>query len=184
VAFLACSGAQQGSTSDRGPGFVPQKSAPLIRLARSGTKACSVSCPSYSVEVDVEGGVTYAGVVNVKTIGPATGHLSPEAVLRLRTLMAKARQARISSDPCVCGCLKGAPQVSLTMRDGVPKTFEYEEGCEHTPHPIRVLESAVDELVGVEVWIGTIQQRRLCFEEQRDCSGFGTPEEPRPDGGR
>jgi hypothetical protein len=47
-----------------------------------------------------------------------------------------------------------------------------------------VLEGSLDELVGVEKWIGTIQQCRLCFEEQRDCTEFGTPEPPHPDGGR
>jgi hypothetical protein len=137
------------------------------------------------VEVDVQGGVTYSGVVDVKTIGPATGQLDPAAVERLVALIAKERQAKFPPQHCACGCVKDAPMVNLTTWDkNAPKTVAYDEGCERTPHAVRVLEAAVDELVGIERWIGTIQQRRLCFEEQRDCTGFGIPVPPAPDAGR
>jgi hypothetical protein len=183
LVFVACSGAHEGKAMDRGPGFVPPKvTPPLIRLARAGTGACPGRCPTYLVEVDVDGGVSYAGVVNVKTIGPATGHLSPEALQQLHTLMAKARQAKFPTERCACGCMKDAATVTLTtwVKD-TSRTVAYEEGCENAPHAVRVLEEGVDELVGIERWIGTIQQRRLCFEEQRDCTAFGTPV---PDAGR
>jgi hypothetical protein len=185
LASLACSSSQEGKPFDRGAGYVPPKvTPPLIRLARAGTGACP-SCPKYSVDVDVEGGVTYAGVVNVKTIGPAIGHLDPEALKQLRTLVTKASQARFPVDRCACGCVKNVPTVNLTTWDkGVPKAVAYNEGCERAPHAVRVLEEGVDDLVGIERWIGSIQQRRLCFEEQRDCSEFGTPEPETPDGGR
>ena len=180
---VACSGAQDKAI-DRAAG-PPTVTPTLIRLARAGTGACPGFCPTYSVEVDVDGGVSYAGVINVKTIGPATGRLSPEALQQLRALMAKARQAKLPSDRCACGCVKDAPAVNLTTWDkSVPKTVSYDEGCERVPRAVRVLEDGVVELVGIEQWIGTIQQRRLCFEEHRDCSGFGTPERPEPDAGR
>jgi hypothetical protein len=182
LASVACSGAHEGKAIDRGPGFVPTVTPPLIRLARAGTGACPGLCPMYSVEVDVDGGVTYVGVVHVKTIGQATGRLVPEALARLRALMAKAQKTKLPTERCACGCVKDAATVSLTTWDkGAPTTISYDEGCERAPHAVRVLEQAVDELVGVERWIGTIQQRRLCFEEQRDCTDFGTPE---PDAGR
>jgi hypothetical protein len=99
--------------------------------------------------------------------------------------MAKASHSKLPTDRCACGCLKDAPTVNLTTWDkGTPKTVAYDEGCERAPHAVRVLEDAVDDLVGIERWIGTIQQRRLCFEEQRDCSEFGTPERAEPDAGR
>jgi hypothetical protein len=184
LATFACSGAQESKPMDRGPGFVVPKPAPppLIRLVRGGTGACPGRCPTYSVDVDVDGDVAYAGVINVKTIGPATGHINVAALQQLRTLMAKARQAKFPPDRCACGCVKDAATVSLTTWEKhAPRTVAYDEGCERAPHAVRVLEESVDELVGVEQWIGTIQQRRLCFEEQRDCTNFGTPE---PDGGR
>jgi hypothetical protein len=188
LALVACSGAHEGKAMDRGPGFVPPKPPPpLVRLARAGTGACPGRCPNYSLEIDVDGNVAYAGVLNVKTIGPATGFMSLEALRQLRTVMAKVRQVKLPNERCACGCNKDAPTVALTVWEKhVPRTVAYEEGCESVPHPIRVLEGSVDELVGVDRWIGTIQQRRLCFEEQRDCAGFGTPEpiEPEPDGGR
>jgi hypothetical protein len=181
----ACSGAQEGKTVDRGPAIVPPAVKPLIRLERAGTGACPGQCPQYSVEVDVEGGVSYPGVRNVKTIGPAAGRLSQEAVQQLRTVMAKARQAKFPTDRCACGCLKDAALVTLTTWEkGAPRAVSYDEGCERAPHAVRVLEGSVDELVGIERWIGTIQQRRLCFEEERDCAEFGTPEPLVPDGGR
>jgi hypothetical protein len=184
IVSVACSGAQEGKAIDRAAG-PPTVTPTLIRLARAGTGACPGFCPMYSVEVDIDGGVTYAGVLNVKTIGPATGSLSPEALQQLRTLMAKARQAKFSTDRCACGCVKDAPTVNLTTWDkSVPKTVSYDEGCERVPRAVRVLEDGVVELVGIERWIGTIQQRRLCFEEHRDCSGFGTPERAEPDAGR
>lgn len=185
-ALVACSAAKEGQPFDRGAGFVPPKPPPpLIRLERAGTGVCPGKCPTYSVEVDVHGGVAYSGVVNVKTIGPATGQLGPNGVQQLRTLMAKARQAKLPADRCACGCIENTPTVKLTTwYEGAPKTFAYDEGCERTPHAVRVLEAAVDDLVGVEQWIGSIQQRRLCFEEQRDCTGFGTPKPPEPDAGR
>jgi hypothetical protein len=183
LATVACSGANEGRAIDRGPGFVPPKvTPPLIRLARGGTGACPGRCPTYSIEVDVDGGVTYTGIVNVKTIGAATGSLSPVGLQQLRTLMAKARQAKFPTERCACGCVKDAATVDLTTWEKrAPRTVAYDEGCERAPHAVRVLEEAVDELVGSERWTGTIQQRRLCFEEQRDCSQFGTPE---PDAGR
>lgn len=183
LASVACSGAHEGKALDRGAG--PPVTPPLLRLARTATGACPGFCPKYSIEVDADGGVTYAGVLNVKTIGPAKGHLSPEALRQLRTVMAKASRAKLPTDRCACGCVKDAPLVELTTWDkGAPKTVTYEEGCERAPRAVRVLEGAVDELVGSERWTGTIQQRRLCFEEQRDCGEFGTPEPEAPDGGR
>jgi hypothetical protein len=186
LASVACSGAQEGKAIDRGPGFVPPKvTPPLIRLARTAAATCTGLCPTYSVEVDVDGNVTYAGVINVKTIGPATGYVTREGLQQLRTLMAKAIQAKFPTDRCACGCVKDAPTVNLTTwSKHVPKTVTYDEGCERAPHAVRVLEYAVDDLVGIERWIGTIQQRRLCFEEQRDCREFGTPVPPEPDAGR
>jgi len=186
IASLACSGAHEVVTIDRGPGFVPPKPPPsLIRLARAGTEACAGRCPTYSVDIDVDGGVTYTGVVHVKTIGQRTDHLSVEALQQLRTVMAKARPAKLPAERCACGCVKDAPIVTMTLWEKrTPRTVAYEEGCERVPHPLLVLEGAVDELVGTDRWIGTIQQRRLCFEERRDCTEFGTPEPPRPDAGR
>jgi hypothetical protein len=176
LASIACGGAHEGKAFDRGPG-PPKPPAPLVRLARAGTGACPGQCPTYSLEVDVDGGVTYAGVINVKTIGPATSRLPPEAVQRLRMLIAKARQAKFPTQRCACGCVKDTATVDLTTWDeGAAKGVAYQEGCERVPHALRVLEASVDELAGAERWTGTIQQRRLCFEEQRDCTGFDTPE--------
>ncbi|HEY2731300.1 MAG TPA: DUF6438 domain-containing protein [Polyangia bacterium] len=172
LAAVACGGANGSHAFDRGAGFVPPKPPrPLIRLARAG--ACPKWCPTYSVDVDVDGGVTYSGGSNVMTIGPATGRLSPEALGQLRAVMSKASQAKMPSQKCACGCATNTPYVYLTTWDkDPPRTVMYEEGCESAPHAIRVLEDAVDDLAGVERWIGTVQQRRLCFEEQRDCSAL------------
>lgn len=185
LAFVACGGAHESQAIDRGPGFVPPKPpAPLIRLARAGTGTCP-QCPTYSIEIDVDGGVTYTGVINVKTIGQRTGYMSLEALRQLRTVMAKAQKAKLPGERCACGCVENAPTVELMVWEKrAPRTLAYNEGCERVPHPIRVLEGSVDELVGVEKWTGTIAQRRLCFEEQRDCAEFGTPAPPVPDGGR
>jgi hypothetical protein len=194
VAAFACSGAQQGKTVERGAVMARLEGpAPLIRLARAQVGACPGRCPTYAVEVDVAGGVSYEGVVNVKTIGPAVGQLSTQALEQLRLLMVKASRAKFPTEKCACGCVKDAPVVTLTTWSpsdkgkGAPHTVTYDKGCERTPHATRVLEEAVDDLVGIDRWIGTIQQRRLCFEERRDCSDFGTPEPPppaEPDGGR
>jgi hypothetical protein len=182
----ACTDAHEGKAIDRGPGIVPPKVTPsLIRLERTGATSCPSWCPTYSVEIDVEGGVTYTGVLHVKTIGPAAGHVDQDGMQRIRTLMAKARQARFPKERCACGCVKDASMVTLTTWEkGAARTVAYDEGCENAPHAVRVLEGSVDELVGVERWTGTIQQRRLCFEEERDCAEFGTPQAVGPDGGR
>jgi hypothetical protein len=186
LASGACSGAQSGKAMDRGPGFVPPKPpAPLIRLARAGTGACPGRCPTYSVEVDVDGGVAYEGLVNVKRIGRASGQLSAEAVKQLRTLVAKAQKAKFPTERCACGCVKDVPTVSLTTWDkGAATTVAYDEGCERAPRAVRVLEEGVDEQVGVERWTGTIQERRMCFEEQRDCAEFDPARPVEPDAGR
>jgi hypothetical protein len=185
LTFVACSGAHEGKSLDRGSGFVPPKAAPLIKLVRSEAGLCPYRCPKYSVEVDVEGGVVYEGVLNVKTIGLAPGHMSPEALQQLRALMAKAQQTRFPTDRCACGCMDDVPTVELTTWEkGAARTVGYHEGCDRAPHAVRVLETGVDDLVGIDQWIGTIQQRRLCFQEHRDCTGFGTPAPPKPDGGR
>jgi hypothetical protein len=186
LASLACRSAVEAPPIDRGAGFVPPKPpAPLIRLERGSTGACPGRCPTYSIDVDVDGDVTYTGIVHVKTIGQRTDRLSREALQQLRTVMAKARQAKLPTERCACGCAKDAATVTMTLWEKrAPRTVAYEEGCERAPHPLRVLEGSVDELVGVERWIGTIQQRRLCFEEQRDCAEFGTPAPIGPDAGR
>jgi hypothetical protein len=186
LAFAACSGAQGGKPLDLGAGLTPPKTTPpLIRLERGTIGLCPAKCPQYSVEVDVEGGVTYEGVVNVKTIGAATGQLSPEALQQLRTLMAKARQVKFPTDRCACACVEDMASVKLTTWEKkAATTVAYENGCDRVPHATRVLEAAIDDLVGIDLWIGTIQQRRLCFQEQRDCTGFGKPKPPTPDGGR
>jgi hypothetical protein len=182
LAFAACSGAQDRAAALVSPQVV---TPPLIRLERGTIGLCPAKCPQYSVAVDVQGGVTYAGVVNVKTIGAANGQLSPEALTQLRTLMAKAHQAGFPNDRCACGCVEDLASVKLTTWDkDKAKTVAYEDGCDRAPHAVRVLETAVDDLVGIDQWIGTIQQRRLCFQEQRDCTGFGKPKPPEPDAGR
>jgi hypothetical protein len=186
LASITGSGGHEAKAVDRGPGFVPPTPPPsLIRLERAATGTCPGPCPIYSVDVNVDGAVTYTGVRNVKTIGQRTDQLSPEALRQLRTVMAKVRPVKLPTERCACGCVENTPTVMLTVWEKrAPRTIAYEEGCERVPHAFRVLEGSLDELVGVEKWIGTIQQRRLCFEEQRDCSGFGTPEPARPDGGR
>jgi hypothetical protein len=168
LAFLAC--AHGDKTFERGTGGVQATAQrPLIRLARAG--ACLGACPTYSVEVDIDGRVTYVGVANVMTVGGATGQLSSEALVQLRGAIGKASHAKVPTERCACGCVTDAPDVTLTTWEkDVPKTVTYDEGCERAPRAVRTLEAAVDEAVSVEHWIGTIQQRRLCFEEQRDCS--------------
>jgi|SRR5882672_3222474 len=179
LALVACGSAHGDKTFDRGTGFVPPRAKPpLVRLARAG--ACPRWCPTYSVDVDVDGGVTYTGGSNVMTVGPAAGHLTPDELRQLRAVMGKASQAKMPTQQCACGCVTNTPVVYLTTWDKIiPRTVMYDEGCEQAPHAIRVLEDAVDDLVGIERWIGTLQQRRLCFEEQRDCSALvGAPRQP------
>lgn len=131
----------------------------------------------YSVEVYDDNVVAYSGVANVMTVGPATGALAPDALAKLRATMGRASYAKMPTGRCTCGCRNDTADVNLTTwKKDVPETITYDEGCERAPHDIRVLEDEVDHLVGVEQWIGTVQQRRLCFEEQRDCTGLvGVP---------
>jgi hypothetical protein len=127
----------------------------------------------YSVEVYDDGAVAYSGVGNVMTVGPATGLLAPDALRKLRATIGRASYARMPTGRCACGCRSDTPDVGLTTWDkDVARIATYDEGCEGAPHDIRVLEDEVDHLVGIEQWIGTLRQRRLCFEEQRDCSGL------------
>src|SRR5262249_54802095 len=147
---VACSSAQDGKTFDRGAG-PPKPPAPLVRLARAGTGKCPARCPTYSVEIDAEGDLSYAGIVNVKTTGPAAGHLGAEALAQLHTLLGKARQAKFPKERCACGCVADTPVVTLTTwLKSAATTVTYEEGCERVPHPVRVLEEGVDDLVNID----------------------------------
>jgi len=139
-------------------------------------------CPSYTVEVDIYGGMSYLGGDNVMTHGPASGSLSADALRSLRDAVLRARETRMPPEECACGCVSDPPYVELTTWEKqVPRTVSYDEGCERVPPAIRALELEIDRAVGIERWIGTPEARRACFEEKRDCDALVGIPEPSPE---
>ena len=58
----------------------------------------------------------------------------------------------------------------ITVADGrPPKTIDDYHGCEATPKPIRELEDAIDRIIGIEKWIGKIEERKNCFPGSAAC---------------
>jgi hypothetical protein len=127
LVVLTCACAHGDKPFDRGAAGTA--TLPLIRLARTGK--CLGSCPTYSVDVDVDGRVRYWGGANVMTVGPATGQLTPEALLQLRSAIGRASHVKMPRERCACGCVADAFDVNLTTWDkGTPTTVTYDDGCE------------------------------------------------------
>jgi hypothetical protein len=55
------------------------------------------------------------GIRNVKTIGKRIDQLSLAALRQRRTVMAKARQAKLPTERCACGCVDNMPTATLTV---------------------------------------------------------------------
>jgi hypothetical protein len=135
----------------------------LVRLERT---PCFGTCPAYVVEVDLDGTVRYEGRRHVVTLGAAVGKVGPEGLQSLREAFRLARFRELPRHCCDCFDVTDQPGATTTLVDGRwPKTIVDYRGCRKAPDSLRSLEDEIDRIVGVERWIGTLDERRKMSPE-------------------
>lgn len=121
-----------------------------FRLTRSG---CFGSCPSYEVEIQGDGTVTYTGLRDVAVIGIHKGSIARPA---LEALLTRFRDADFFSfDPkYALNASDGATYTTSSMIEGQEHSVADYMGSEAgMPIVISHLEQAVDEYAGVDRWV-------------------------------
>jgi hypothetical protein len=132
---------------------------PMVTLARTG---CFGSCPAYKISVWSDGRVEFKGRAYVKTKGQAKGQLTPDDVAALKAAFIDAGYLKWGTG-FDCYEATDNPTVTTSFRDGAAHhTIEHYYGCRSKPglDALTKLEARVDELVHIERWIGTVEERR------------------------
>ena len=138
---------------------------PLATLER---RACFGFCPVYSVEIRIDGSVTYDGREYVVTQGTAAGMLDAQGLRLLREAFQRTKFRDLRDDCCSCYDLTDQPYAVITLVDGQsPQTIVDYHGCEKTPESLRTLEGEIDRIVAIEQWIGTEEQRLALWRNRR-----------------
>jgi ankyrin repeat protein len=123
-----------------------------LRMALSRT-SCFGTCPSYSVEVRGDGGVTYRGNAFVLITGEHHSRISRKQV---EQLFARFRRADFFSlkDQYRAGSTDNPTKTSSIEFDGLKKQVtDYVGSYEGMPDIVDELENVFDELSGTDKWI-------------------------------
>src|SRR5215467_9823862 len=133
--------------------------------------SCFGSCPSYSVEVQGDGAVTYRGNGNVLITGEHHSRISRKQV---EQLLARFRQADYFSlkDQYTASITDNPTHTTAIEFDGLKKQVKDYVGIyEGMPDVVSELEIAFDQLSGTEKWIkGTSETLPSLAAEHWDFS--------------
>ncbi len=169
LALAACSApAPAPATPAPPPGQPPADAAPPPDAAPTGTPAlespllaslertaCFGFCPVYTVTVHADGSVNYHGERYVVTEGDQTGQLTADQLIALRRAFADAGWDGFDTD-YTHRDVTDNPSVVIRFED---KTVHHYHGDHRAPEALTKLEDRFDEIVDVQQWIGTQDER-------------------------
>jgi hypothetical protein len=159
--LVAGCAARSGTPPLESPAAAPPMRAPLVSLQRD---RCIGWCPAYRVDVDVDGAVRYEGHGNVCR-DAASDQLSPWKLAALREAITRSNFAYTREHCCDCP-VSDTPTTTITVSDPPPaKTIvDAAYPCPGAPLSVSKLADEIDEIVDIERWIGTPEERRIrCF---------------------
>jgi hypothetical protein len=124
-------------------------SSVVISLERHG---CEGQCPSYSITIDGDGTVTYAGYAYVKVPGTQRTHITEAAVIQL---LDRFREANFGSAlPAYIGAYDGGDNILKVRIDGKLYQVVDDSGLRvGLPTAILTLEQAVDDTAQSRRWV-------------------------------
>jgi hypothetical protein len=134
---------------------------PLVSLQRD---RCIGWCPAYRVDIDVDGAVRYEGRGNVCR-DEASDRLTPWKLEALREAITRSNFANLREHCCDCPVNDNAT-TTITVSDPPPAKTVVDAAypCPGAPLSISKLADEIDEIVDIERWIGTDEERRTrCF---------------------
>jgi Domain of unknown function (DUF6438) len=139
----------------------PPKPHPHEVLATLQRTACYGTCPIYTMTVYRDGVVEYDGVEYVKTKGKATGRITLAQVDAIDTLFVDNHYTSLH-DAYEKVEVTDTPSTNTSYRalDGHVKHIGHYHGDRDAPAILSTIENGLDELVGIEQWIGTRGQRQ------------------------
>jgi hypothetical protein len=164
IAVVMClSGRAHGAPlSNAAPPAKPE--AILASLERT---ACYGYCPIYKVSIHADGRVDYHGEHFVKRKGDATGQLTATQLASLRDAFAHADYFKLA-DKYEDESMTDAPSAVTSFTDGGrTKTISHYHGDMHAPATLGELEGKIDNVIGIEKWIGTDKEREAHRSEWR-----------------
>ncbi len=152
-AETAADAAPPTPTPDAGVPEKPALESPV--LASLERTACFGFCPVYTVTVHADGSVDYHGERFVVTQGDASGQLTAEQMTALRRAFADAGWDGFETD-YTHRDVTDNPSAIIRFED---KTVSHYHGDHSAPEALTKLEDRFDQIVDVEQWIGTPDQR-------------------------
>lgn len=129
-------------------------------LASLSRGACYGWCPVYEVRVYADGSVEYHGDDFVKVQGDATATLAPDQRKAIEELFMGHGYFDLA-DAYTDVDWTDAPSSTTSFHlDGRDKTIRHYHGDQDAPAALSEIEDGLDQIVGIERWIGTEQERR------------------------
>jgi len=126
-------------------------------LASIERTTCYGWCPGYKVRVFRDGMVEYEGEAYVKTLGKATGHLSPEELETLDQLFRKS--GYLGLDDSYDEDATDMPTIYTSYSPGGCKKSIRHYGL-GAPKALDEIEHSIDRIIRIEQWIGTADERK------------------------
>lgn len=121
--------------------------------------ACFGYCPIYKVSIHADGRIEYHGEHHVKRKGDATGQLTAVQLAAVRDAFVAADYFKLA-DKYEDESMTDAPSAITSFTDGGrTKTISHYHGDMHAPKVLGELEIKIDNIIGIEKWIGTDKER-------------------------
>ena len=119
---------------------------------------CFGRCPTYRVQIDADGGVSFTGRANVDSTGARTGRADPAkqaALLRLMDSVYFALEDGFTAGAPSCRpYIADMPRVITSMTTPTrARTIEHDLGCPSVPR-LNEIERRIEEAADVRRWIG------------------------------
>jgi hypothetical protein len=133
--------------------------------------ACLGWCPSYTVQVFRDGTVEYNGESFVKTTGKATWTVTPADIAKIDDLFARNAFMKLGAAYTDYDMTDmPSATVSYAPPGGREKRVEHYYGDDDAPKALVVVEDGLDQIIGIEKYIGTNEERQEMYN-----SGRSTP---------
>jgi hypothetical protein len=165
LAAAACGGAPASTTSpSSAPAPAPAASSTHDLIASLERTECHGFCPVYKVAIYRDGAVEYQGIRHVKLVGSAAGHIGHDQVAALEQLFQRHGYLGFQ-DSYTSHTVTDLPSIktSYTPAGQPTKSVDHYRGDRSAPEALSEVETGIDQIVHIEQWIGTEDERRAAM---------------------
>jgi hypothetical protein len=159
LAAAACGGAPAPAPpSNSAPRPAASAHEPVATLERT---ECYGWCPAYKITIYRDGVVDYVGTRFVKLVGEARGQLTTAQLAQLDQLFEQTGYLHFK-DRYVKTTVTDMPSANTSYAPpGEPaKSVQHYDGDRSAPKELAQVEDGIDQIVRIEQWIGTTDERR------------------------